>query len=89
MSLKYTDPETGFIISTNSDSWRTDHKPSAEPEPVPEDPQHDWGDVGQGVRGHGGGIDMDRAKRDHSYYMANREAVEQMLRYEFERDNHI
>ena len=78
MTRQYVDPKTGFVVTTNDDSWQVGYTPPA-PEPVEEQP-HTWGDVGQGLR-QSATLDMSRIG-DANYYRENKQQIEERLYYE-------
>lgn len=78
MTRQYRDPKTGFLITTNDDSWQVGYQPPP-PEPAPT-PEPTWGDIGQGFRG-SAGLDMSRIS-DARYYAEHKKEIEERLYYE-------
>lgn len=75
MSESYIDPRTGFIITSNADTWRADQK--ALPKTIVEQPaEQKWGEVGQGVRAGGNGLlpTLEELK-DFRVWSANKQTI--------------
>jgi hypothetical protein len=76
MSQQYIDPRTGFIITSNADTWRTDHKALPESIEVETAPQK-WGNVGQGATRSDGNPTVPTLEdlRDFRVWSANKQTI--------------
>lgn len=76
MVRRYTDPETGFEILTNDDEAHVGYKPATPQAATEDDSSHEWGDVGQGVRGTSGAEDVTPENlKDFAWWQKNKQRV--------------
>lgn len=80
MTERYTDPKTGFVITSNADSWQVGYKPPR-PKPEPEQPQV-WGSVGQGALRNNADLNAQTGANNFQQWLDNKEAVIEALTYQ-------